>query len=248
MAMHRTMASRHAAAPAPVRLEVLGDFALSRDGRPVNIPPAEQRLLAYVACADAPVSRNAVVSALWPDSDPVRARGNLRTCLWRIRRVGPVLIGSAGNGMGIDPAVSVDQRQGAHLARRVLAGQERLTPERAQEMRLLDRDVLPYWFEEWVGPYRESYHRLRVRALEEAGHRLLDDGRPGDAVALAARAVKAEYLRDSAHWLLIRALMAEGNHSQAVEHYRHYAQLLETELGVAPPLTLMEVLHGERRP
>ena len=248
MAIHRTTASGPGAESAPIRLDLLGEFALLVDGRPVDIPPAEQRLLAYVACADAPVSRNAVVGALWPDSDPVRARANLRTCLWRLRRLGPVLIGSAGNGMCVDPAVSVDYRQGAQLARRVLEGREHLAPDRTRELRLLDQDVLPYWFEEWIGPCRDSYHRLRVRALEEAGHRLLTEGRPGDAVALAARAIKAEYLRDSAHWLLVRALMAEGNHSQAVEHYRDYARALETELGVEAPLTLMEVLQEKERP
>jgi len=76
-----------------IRLNLLGDFAVLTDAEPVLLRPTEQRLLAFLACAERPVSRDGIVGTLWPDTDPVPARANLRTCLWRIRRL----------GSGVDP-------------------------------------------------------------------------------------------------------------------------------------------------
>ena len=111
-----------------------------------------------------------------------------------------MLIQSIGDGLRLDPDISVDLHQGLRLA--------------------------------------------RVHALEDASRRLLDAGPPGVAVVLAARAVAAESLRDSAHSTLIRAFEAEGNHSKAVEQYRRYTELLQTELGVQVSLSFAEILQG----
>lgn len=228
-----------------VQLCLLGDFMLLLDGEPVVLPPAEQRLLACLACAQHPRSRGGVASSLWPDTDPTRAYANLRTCLWRARHLGFEPIRSIGHSLQLDPSVSVDLHRGMRLARGVSERTDRLSDDAAQRLLLLGQDLLPHWFDEWLEPYRNQYRRLRIQALEDAARRLLANGRPGAAVGVAAEAVAAESLRDSAHWILIRAFMAEGNHGKAVEQYRRYAEILRVELGVPVPLTLTEILDQE---
>lgn len=226
-----------------VDLRLLGDFLLLIDDEPRSLPPAEQRLLAFLACTGHPASRDRVIGELWPDTEPGHAHGRLRSGLWRVRRYGVQAIRSLGRSLYLDPAVSVDLQAGARLARGISDGAIRPPHEALEHLRLLGSDPLPHWFDEWLAPYRDHYHRIRVQALEHAGCALLAAGKPSSAAVLAGEAVAAEPLRDSAHWLLIRALAAEGNHSKAVEHYRDYVAIMRTELGVRVLRSLPDILR-----
>lgn len=248
MALLRSTTNASANRPPRIDLRLLGDFVLLIDEEPVSLPPAEQRLLAFLACAEHPVSRNHVIGELWPDTEPTHAHGRLRSGLWRVRRYGFLDVRVLGHSLRLDPAVSVDLQVGTRLAHRVSDGDARLPREALERLRLLSRDLLPHWFDEWLEPYRDHYHRIRVQALEDAGRRLLAAGKPSSAAVLAGEAVAAEPLRDSAHWMLIRALAAEGNHSKAVEHYRDYVEVMRTELGVRVPRSLPEILRADDDP
>ena len=63
-------------------------------------------------------------------------------------------------------------------------------------------------------------------------------------------AVRAEPLRESAHRVLIKAHLAEGNHGEASRQYSSYRHLMLAELGVEPSPHLRELLPqgaGTRR-
>src|SRR4051794_8876718 len=55
------------------------------DGQRLDVPEGGKRLLAYVCLVRGPVERRRVAGALWPDGDDVRAAGNLRSALWRLK-------------------------------------------------------------------------------------------------------------------------------------------------------------------
>jgi DNA-binding SARP family transcriptional activator len=85
--------------------------------------------------------------------------------------------------------------------------------------------------------------------LEAQAERLAADGRFGLALDVAMRAVRADPLRESAHRAVISIHLAEGNVAQAHRALRRCADVLRSELGIAPsPQTarlVSGVLHGD---
>ena len=98
----------------------------------------------------------------------------------------------------------------------------------------LARDLLPDWYEDWVALERERFRQLRLHALEALCARLTAAGRFGAAVQAGLAAVAGEPLRESAHRILIRAHLAEGNPGEAVRQYHLYRRLLAGELALEP--------------
>ena len=71
------------------RLRTLGGLTLERDGAPYSGPATQRRrlaILALLAAADAPVSRDRLMAHLWPEADPERARHSLDDALSALRR------------------------------------------------------------------------------------------------------------------------------------------------------------------
>jgi len=61
-------------------------------GRRIAISRGSQRLLAFLALQERPVSRVHVAGVLWPELPDERAAANLRSALWRLRRSGAHLV------------------------------------------------------------------------------------------------------------------------------------------------------------
>jgi DNA-binding SARP family transcriptional activator len=104
--------------------------------------------------------------------------------------------------------------------------------------------VLPGWEDEWIAVERERFRERRVHALERAGEALLDSGNHPAAVQAALAAIDAEPYRDSAHRLLIRVHLAEGNVAGALRSFIAYRDLMESELGLEPSDRMRELLAG----
>ena len=84
----------------------------------------------------------------------------------------------------------------------------------------LSADLLPDWYDDdWVLVEREQYHQLRLHALEAMCARLTSIGRFGQAVQAGLAAVQGEPLRESAHYILIKAHLAAGNRWEATRQY-----------------------------
>ena len=99
---------------------------------------------------------------------------------------------------------------------------------------LIAGDLLPGWYEDWVVTEREHFRQLRLHALEQLCEQLTDDGRFGQAVEAGLAAVSGEPLRESAHRVLIRAYLQEGNRAEAIRQYSACRDVLRRELGIDP--------------
>jgi DNA-binding SARP family transcriptional activator len=95
---------------ATTSVELLGRFALSCRRRRAFIPMQSQRLLAYLAIHERPVSRLPLATTLWPFTSESRAQANLRTALWRIRQQAPEAVSATGDVLHLGPEVEVDYR------------------------------------------------------------------------------------------------------------------------------------------
>jgi DNA-binding SARP family transcriptional activator len=91
---------------------------------------------------------------------------------------------------------------------------------------------------------RESYHQLRLRALEALCRRLSAKGRFGQAVQAGLAAVSGEPLRESARRALIEAHLAEHNVAAALREYEAFHQLLRDELGLDPSEDMRALVEG----
>lgn len=215
-------------------LHLLGGPYVTVAGKRREVPEGSKRLLAFVALHPMPVRRRRVAGSIWPDADEVRASGNLRSALWRLRTAGIHLVSADKSALALSERVRVDVRAVSEWASRLIRGQYELgdltIPPRALEA----LDLLPGWYDDWVMLERERLRQRVLHALEALSCHLTAMGRWAEAVEVAMTAVAAEPLRESAQRTLIDAHLAEGNWVEARRTYETYRNLLWNELGVEP--------------
>lgn len=231
---------------APCTLCLVGGPYVLQFGRRVSVPEGSQRLLAYVALHGGRVDRRRAAGTLWPDGSDARAAGNLRSALWRLRTAGLEVLKADKTVLALTTGTLTDVHQLCDWAARVIEG-----PVSRSDLRILKWDpeaaeILPGWYDDWVICERERIRHRLLQGLEAVGRRLLDQGRPADAVEAAMDAIRIEPLRESAHHLLIEAHLAEGNVGEARRSYLTYEALLSDELGISPGATLAALVPIRR--
>jgi DNA-binding SARP family transcriptional activator len=219
-------------ADAPV-LHLVDGFELGSAGRRLELALPAQRLLAFLALHDQPLLRRYVAGVLWLDSNDEHAAGSLRSALWRVRRLDVPLVEANGSGLQLAASVAVDVRSFVAWARRML--------DPATELRESDiapiwspGELLPDWYDDWVGIERERLRALRMHALEALCTQLTAAGRYGEATEAGLAAIRDDPLRESAHRVLICVHLAEGNRAAALQQYRSFAHRLQDELDMRP--------------
>lgn len=232
------------ATQTPVRLELLGGFRLSIEEEVLPLPMNAQRLVAFLALRGQPLLRTFVGGSLWGEATDRRAGGSLRSALTRLRHPRYSLVALTSDHIELSPTVTVDVREGEALARRVLDPAQELDELAAMNEEVLSVDLLPDWTEDWVLMERESYHQLRLRALESLCWRLTEKGRFGQAVQAGLAAVSGEPLRESARLALIEAHLAEHNVAAALREYETFRELLHSELGRDPSEDMRALIEG----
>jgi DNA-binding SARP family transcriptional activator len=193
---------------------------------------ALQRLLALVSLR-ATVTREQAGGILWPDVPDCRAAARLRTALWRLHRAGDGVIHSADGQLLLAPHVDVDVTSWTGLALRVIDRPEWVSTLDLAALRP-GGDLLPGWYDDWVLLERERLRQLQLHVLELSTEQLLRAGRHAAALDLALAALQMEQTRESAHRLVIRIHLAEGNAGEAWRQYERCRDVLVRDVGVAP--------------
>jgi len=230
------------ASPGRASLSLLHAFELRCDGRLVNLPRSAQRLLAFVALHEHPLQRVYVAGTLWIDATDDRAGASLRSSLWRLNRPGHLLVEATSTHLRLAPDVDVDLRRALAVAHRLLDGSADAADLDAGE-EVLRGELLPDWYDEWLLFERERFRQVSLHALEAVAERLVHAGEVARALEAALSAVRSEPLRESAHRVLIRVHLAEGNRIEALRQYELCRRLLRDRLGVEPSSQLDELLE-----
>jgi DNA-binding SARP family transcriptional activator len=223
-----------------VRLGLLQGFQLECSQGELDLPLSSQRVLAFLALQPRPQARSYVAATLWMDFEEERAGASLRSALWRINRCGHPLVAADSRALRLMPGVVVDLRECARSAHEVLRGEVTAGAVRVDD--LTAGDLLPGWYDEWVVAERERFRQLRLHALEKLCQQLTAEGAFGQAVEAGLAAVCSEPLRESAHRVLIRAYLEEGNRGEALRQYEACRQVLHRELGIEPSPVTKELL------
>jgi DNA-binding SARP family transcriptional activator len=222
------------------RIGLLHGFELLHEGHRVQLPLSAQRVVAFLAFHERPVQRLYVAGALWLDSSESKANQSLRTAIWRLGQLTLRLIEASPTHLALAPDVEVDVSEAKALAESVIGG---ATPP-AHEQTLLyhSGEILPDWYEDWVLIEREHFRQLRLHALETLCEQLTAAGRFAEAAAAGVAAVQAEPLRESAHRILIKTFLAEGNRCEALRQYDYFEGLLGEQLGLAPSRLMADLV------
>lgn len=216
---------------------------MARDEAEVLLPPASQRLLAFVAMAGGAVRRDLAAGVLWPAVSEGRAHASLRAGLARLGARSTGVVRADRLEVSLVAGVGVDLHEEELIARRLLAGGEVVGPEEAASaVAGLSAELLPGWYEDWVLLEAENWRQLRLHALEVVAGVLATAGRFGEAVAAARAAVSADPLRESSHAALIAVHLSEGNQSEAVREFKCYSERLGGALGLEPSARLRSLL------
>jgi DNA-binding SARP family transcriptional activator len=213
----------------------------------LDVPEGSKRLLVLAAITGGPVDRRHAAGILWPNGDDLRAAGNLRSALWRLRSAGLDVLAADKCALSLRAGISVDIDLLYAWAERVLDPGVPTCELSGLELCGEALNLLPGWYDDWVLFERERLRQRLLHALEALSRRFATAGRHADAVEAALTAVHAEPLRESAQKALIRAHLAEGNLGEARRAYRQYRLTVVRELGVAPGEELA-ALVGEHGP
>ncbi|MFN3001814.1 AfsR/SARP family transcriptional regulator [Mycolicibacterium wolinskyi] len=142
-------------------LNLVGEFAVYRDMKPLVLPPSCRRVVALAAVKRRELHRSWVCATLWPYSPPAKAVASLRSALWRLRPLGadPLLVVNRHH-LGLAPHVWVDWHEVLHLA-------GRMSPDSDPRLRRLlgDGDLLDGWTEPWCVTERARFRALKQAAL-----------------------------------------------------------------------------------
>lgn len=220
-----------------IQVRLLHGFELQCGGQKITLPLSSQRLVAFLALHNRPLLRVYVAGSLWLDASEARSHANLRSALWRLRQSGHFVVEATPSHLALGQGVEVDVHRVLALSRGLLRD-----PSGGLDQELTG-DLLPDWYDDWLDMERERLRQLRLHALEAVAERLLAERRYGEAVEAALAAVETDPLRESAHRLLVKVYLAEGNWGEALRQYRVFCSRLHDELGLRPSGQMEELVR-----
>jgi DNA-binding SARP family transcriptional activator len=222
-----------------VRLHLLGGFELTIDGhRAPSLQPGVQRLLAFVALTVRGVERDFAAQQLWPDSTEQRALGNLRSSLWRLRRLDVDLIEASPTRLRLAESVWVDTRDVVgELTASATGGLD--SPVAFD---FLFVDLLPDWYDDWLTIEREKVRQSCLTVLESRARRALARGDASEAIQLALTAMAIDPLRETPCRLVMEAHLSEGNEFDAQRTLDGYRQRLACDCRLSVSADAMTLL------
>ncbi len=104
--------------------------------------------------------------------------------------------------------------------------------------------LLPGHYEDWVITEQNALAELYFEAVDRLTGQLLQSGEVDHALEHARRAVALDPLREEAHQMAIRLLIAAGHTEAALRQYRELEQILEREPQAKPTAATRALLRG----
>jgi ATP/maltotriose-dependent transcriptional regulator MalT/DNA-binding SARP family transcriptional activator len=238
---------------AALAVEALGRFRVLREGVPVprsawRSRKARDLLKMLVARHGRPVSRDALIEALWPEEDPARCANRLSVALSTLRGVldgqrrfdADHFVVSSGGAVSLDlDHVAVDLEAFLREAAAGLAlhdeglaeeAHARLSAaEAAYAGDLLEEDL----YEDWAVAAREQARDVYVRVARCLAADAHAAGDHDGAVRFLLRVLERDAYDEEAHLALVLALVDAGRHGEARRAFRVYRGRMD-EVGVEP--------------
>jgi DNA-binding SARP family transcriptional activator len=228
----------------PLAFRMLGPFEVVAGTALVALGGTKARaLLALLLLhANQTVSREHLIDELWGERPPSAVDAELRVYVAKLRKaLGPEMLVTRRHGYALllDP----DRLDAARFERLAAEGAQLLAGGDAHAAGSALDEALALWrgpvladlaYEPFVQSEARRLDELRLAALEERVEADLALGRHRDVLAELERLVMEHPFRERLRAQLMLALYRCGRQSDALEHYRHTAELFAEELGIEP--------------
>lgn len=222
-----------------VRVRLLGELTVERDGALVALAAPLARLLAYLALTGAPQDRAKLAGRFWPEATDPAARASLRTAIWALRKaIGEEAVLTSRNTVSLERKfVRIDLDEFHDLLAR---GETAAAEERCRE------ELLPSLDDDWVLSARQEYLAGRLGLLGTLAEEAARDGDHAAAARWAAAGCAQHPLDEPAHRALFTNLLAAGDRAGALLAGAEFEARLRAELGVDPSAATRSVLAQVR--
>lgn len=209
------VALRHEEIP-PLKLELLGTFAVSRLGERVELTDRHKAILALLALGH---DRGTIGAALWPDIESKKVVNNLHVQLNLLRKLVEPWGLKTYLGEGGLERTQTD----------LWSLQEALSQADAETVKALYQEPLAPGVDlPLVEDARAELRQRVVELLLEAAEQAKEPG------SYLERVLALEPLEEEALQRLICDLLKRGRRREAQRRYQRFASLLKTELGLEP--------------
>ncbi|MBO3740530.1 AfsR/SARP family transcriptional regulator [Actinoplanes flavus] len=234
---------------ATVRYRILGILSVTDNELPVAVTAGRERIvLAMLLLRPGRiVGVGELTEAVWGTEPPATARGQLQTCVSRLRRIlpdGAILTDPAGYGIRVEPG-DLDSAEFLRLVDQARTA----APEQARTAYRAALDL-------WTGPACAEIDAPEVRQaaamLDERRALAVEDWVDLELAAGQARELLGELaalvdrfpLRERLRGQLMLALFRAGRQADALAEFRRARDTLRDELGIDPGPELQE-LHRD---
>jgi len=251
-----------------IRIYTFGTLQVVREGVAVtesdwHTRQARQLLKILITERPRPVSTDALIEILWPNSTPHAAATTLRSAINALRNVleperpnrAPsryIVTQTPGYAFHFSPEIWLDVDEFEHLLNR--AGN---LSDSALRLQLLERAIELYGddylisdpYADWLQTERERLRERFFNALLLAADIYAESGHYADAITTCRRMLARDEVRENAYQSLMRFQAESGDSAGALLTYERCRTILSEELGADPsPLTQslhQRILNGE---
>jgi DNA-binding SARP family transcriptional activator/TolB-like protein/Tfp pilus assembly protein PilF len=229
------------ASPPADRLLLLGSLQVIQNGAPLPLPPSRKAraLLAYVAMAPRPVTREKLCELLWDVADDPRSE--LRWCLSKLRTL--VDTPTSARLIADREQVRIDAKSldidAISLARSAQSALTSGSPGDLRSLRALFRgdfleglsvDRVPL-FDNWLSGQRHRFRQLRQQLLERLSSVLPPES--DDHIDVLRECIEIAPFYEPAHIELVRTLLRRALYVEAEHQIEASVTRFQTE-GVDP--------------
>lgn len=226
-----------------IEVRALGAFEVKLGGRfvsPIEWESEKSReLFLFLLTSGRPLTRDAIISNLWPDGDRKRVTSAFHSTLHRCRRAlySKVIVEAGGwYSLQSEGSFSSDVGRFQDLTR---SAQDDLSRE-AEMKRLTEAaeaycgPFAPSLFAEWSGELRRALEDRFISVALRLGQLLRAERLHERAANEFERVLSVDRFNEAAWYGLLLAEAALGGRERGLRAYRRYEKLLQSELGELP--------------
>lgn len=222
-------------------IRLLGPPSIESTGTPSRQPRGRKAwaVLAYLALQPDGTGRSRLATLLFPDAaDPL---GALRWNLSELRRtLAGVMFDGDPLRLALQPPWRCDAVELVGLGTLPRPDPRSLNGQLLEGLSFVDCPV----FDSWLADQRYRLENCAQSLLYESSVSALASGDPREAAELASRALQRDPFHTDCNAVLVKALVATGEHRHAREHVAKCTTLYRDELGLPLPPEIRRALGG----